>query len=138
MSVPKAGDSLPAWTTRAVNYLVRVSRLRALVAVTLVSVCLGSEQQTAAQLFREAQKAEQVGQTVRAYLLYAQAAAKDPSNMTYWSHAQALRPIASMAQPGVGPLAGVKAETPSVTPETGERPKASEIDPTVVGSISSR
>ncbi len=56
--------------------------------------------------------------------------------MTYWSHAQALRPIASMAQPGIGPLVSGKSETPSGSPEAGERPKASEIDPAVVGSIS--
>ena len=82
-------------------------------------VCVGAEQ-TAAQLFREAQKAEHDGQTVRAYLLYAQAAAKDPTNLIYWTRAQALRPSASMAQPEIGNVMGEKAE----------------VDPLIDGSIS--
>jgi type II secretory pathway component HofQ len=97
------------------------------ITVALAAICLGAEQ-TAAQLFREAEKADKAGQTVRAYLLYVQAAAKDPNNMAYWSRAQALRPIAEMAQPGIRPPAA---------PETSEgKPKASEIDPEVVGNIS--
>jgi general secretion pathway protein D len=96
----------------------------------LATVCTAAEQ-TAAQLFREAQKAEQAGQTVRAYLLYAQAAAKDPQNMTYWSRAQALRPIAVMAQPGIGPLGGARQETVEAKPAS-----SSGIDPAIVGSIS--
>src|SRR5579859_3964399 len=48
------------------------------------------------QIFLQAQKAEHAGQTVRAYLLYAQAAAADPSNLAYCERAQALRPMASL------------------------------------------
>ena len=51
---------------------------------------------SADQLFEQARKAEHAGQTVRAYLLYAQAAAADPSNVAYWERAQALRPMASL------------------------------------------
>lgn len=51
---------------------------------------------TAEQLFRQAQKAEHDGKIVQAYLLYAEAAAADPTNIEYWSHAQALRPAASL------------------------------------------
>jgi type II secretory pathway component HofQ len=47
-------------------------------------------------MFQQAQKAERAGQTVRAYLLYAQAAAADPTNLAYWERAQALRPMASL------------------------------------------
>ena len=50
----------------------------------------------AEQLYEQARKAEHAGQTVRAYLLYAQAAAADPSNLVYWERAQALRPMASL------------------------------------------
>src|ERR1700693_754065 len=51
---------------------------------------------SAEQLFQQAQKAEHAGQTVRAYLLYAKAAAADPGNLAYWERAQALRPMASL------------------------------------------
>ncbi|HTC88439.1 MAG TPA: type II and III secretion system protein [Bryobacteraceae bacterium] len=50
----------------------------------------------AEQLFRQAQKAERDGEIVKAYVLYAEAAAADPSNIDYWSRAQALRPAASL------------------------------------------
>jgi general secretion pathway protein D len=51
---------------------------------------------TAEQLFHQAQKAERDGEIVKAYVLYAEAAAADPSNIDYWSRAQALRPAASL------------------------------------------
>jgi general secretion pathway protein D len=51
---------------------------------------------SAEQLFQQAQKAEHAGQTVRAYLLYAEAAAAAPGNLAYWERAQALRPMASL------------------------------------------
>ncbi len=50
----------------------------------------------AEQLFHQAQKAERDGEIVKAYILYAEAAAADPSNIDYWSRAQALRPAASL------------------------------------------
>ena len=62
-----------------------------------VYVCLQLGAATPAeQLFQQAQKAERDGEIVKAYLLYAQAAAADPSNIAYWDHAQALRPAASL------------------------------------------
>ena len=62
-----------------------------------VFVCLQLAAATSAeQLFRQAQKAERDGEIVKAYLLYAQAAAADPTNIDYWDRAQALRPAASM------------------------------------------
>lgn len=98
--------------------------------MALASVCLGADQ-TAAQLFREAQKAEHAGQTVRAYLLYAQAAAKDPTNVTYWTRAQALRPMAAMAQPDVGQVLGSNSEGAKVSPKV-----STDIDASIEGSIS--
>jgi len=53
----------------------------------------------AEQLFRQAQKAERAGQLVQAYLLCAEAAAADPTNLEYWTRAQALRPAASLVDP---------------------------------------
>jgi hypothetical protein len=53
----------------------------------------------AEQLFHQAQKAEHDGEIVKAYLLYAEAAAADPTNIDYWSRAQALRPAASLMGP---------------------------------------
>jgi general secretion pathway protein D len=50
----------------------------------------------AEQLFHQAQKAEHDGEIVKAYVLYAEAAAADPTNADYWSRAQALRPVASL------------------------------------------
>jgi len=66
-------------------------------AVCALALCLPAwSAVTAEQLYKDAQKAERAGQTVRAYLLYAQAAAADPTNVSYWERAQALRPMASL------------------------------------------
>jgi general secretion pathway protein D len=75
---------------------------------------------SAEQLFKDAQKAERAGQTTRAYVLYAEAAAADPANFSYWERAQALRPMASLLK---------DAERPA-TPLPAER-----IDRTLFGSI---
>ncbi len=50
----------------------------------------------ALHLARLANKAERSGQTVRAYLLYAQAAARDPQNPTYRANRDALAPAAKI------------------------------------------
>jgi len=95
-----------------------------LVKASLLLVCLASlvwAGQTAEQLFKEGQKAERAGQTVRAYLLYAEAAAADPTSVIYWERAQALRPIASL-------LKTEQSKPADLTPE--------KIDRTLFGSIS--
>jgi len=61
--------------------------------------CLAWAANSAEQLFKQAQKAEHDGHVVEAYLLYAEAAAADPTNLSYWQHAQALRPAASLINP---------------------------------------
>ena len=78
----------------------------------------------AEQLFQQAQKAERGGEVVKAYLLYAEAAAADPGNTGYWSHAQALRPAASLLEP-----------SPPKPPLSSELP-SDKIDRTLFGSIS--
>jgi general secretion pathway protein D len=76
---------------------------------------------TAEQLFRQAQKAEHDGEIVKAYVLYAEAAAADPTNLSYWSRAQALRPAASMMDPSPPKLPDLSSD---------------KIDRTLFGSIS--
>lgn len=68
-----------------------VSRLSMLGMVFVLTgfVCLADE--TAHQLAKEAEKAEKTSDIVKAYLLYSQAAAKDPKNHIYWAKSQALR-----------------------------------------------
>lgn len=71
--------------------------LALLVAATTIATSAEPPAPPKAQdLFHQAEKAEHDGQLVRAYLLYAEAAAADPTNLEYWSHAQALRPSASL------------------------------------------
>jgi general secretion pathway protein D len=75
---------------------------------------------TAEQLFDQAKKAEHDGQTVRAYILYAEAAAADPTNYSYWERAQALRPMATLLN----------------TSEKLPNPSPSDTDPTLFARIS--
>jgi len=75
---------------------------------------------TAEQLYKDAQKAEHAGQTARAYVLYAEAAAAEPSNLAYWERAQALRPSASL-------LNVSQTRPPDLAPE--------KIDRTLFGNI---
>jgi general secretion pathway protein D len=60
------------------------------VCLAVASILLANEP-SAAQLYREGRKAERAGDVVRAYLLYSEAAARDPKNPKYWAHSQALR-----------------------------------------------
>ncbi|MBV8549999.1 MAG: hypothetical protein JOY54_01775 [Acidobacteriaceae bacterium] len=62
----------------------------------LAAVCLASGDAVAERLARQAKKAEKAGQIVRAYLLYAQAAARDPGNSTYRENRDALAPAAKL------------------------------------------
>ena len=77
------------------------------------------------QLYRDGRKAERAGELVRAYLLYSEAAAADPQNSTYWSHAMALRPVASL-----------QASNAITVAETGlAQPR---LNPDITGSITDR
>jgi general secretion pathway protein D len=88
---------------------------------------LAASEPSAADLFKRAQKAEKAGQTTDAYLLYVQAASKDPLNTTYWMKAQSLRAPAQLSAPSVKAL-DAKSEAP-------EAPAA---DAGLFGSISER
>ena len=85
-------------------------KLCALVVGALAVCLVAWPAVTAEQLYKDAQKAERAGQTVRAYLLYAQAAAADPANVTYWERAQALRPMASLLTVTESRPAGLSAD----------------------------
>lgn len=86
--------------------------------------CLVAADHRSEQLYKEAVKAEATGQLARAYLLYTQAAAKDPGNALYRSHAEALRPAVTMAA--------------AQSPPPAEPPVARDIDPAILGKITDR
>jgi general secretion pathway protein D len=75
----------------------RIPEMACRMAVTLFLVwglCWAAT--PAEQLAQQAQKAERAGDIVRAYVLYGQAAAADPGNISYLQRLQALRPLASL------------------------------------------
>ncbi len=76
--------------------------------------------QTASDLYYDGRDAEKKKQISRAYLLYSQAAALDPTNKEYWARALALRTRAVM-ESKVSPLAGTQ-ETTNVIADEPEVP----------------
>ncbi len=76
--------------------------------LALAAACWAADTHVvAARLARLARKAEDSGQTVRAYLLYAQAAARDPQNSSYRANRDALASAAKL-------LSEAKIETPNI------------------------
>ncbi len=76
--------------------------------LALVVTCWAADNHSvAAHLARLARKAANSGQTVRAYLLYAEAAARDPQNSTYRANRDALAPAAKL-------LSEAKIENPNI------------------------
>ncbi|PWU00257.1 MAG: hypothetical protein C5B51_25340 [Terriglobia bacterium] len=64
---------------------------------------------TAEQLYSQARKAEKKGRMAEAYLLYSEAAARDPKNVTYWLRSQAVKSRAALeAKPAPPPSAGAE------------------------------
>ncbi len=76
----------------------------------MVAACCwaADNKEIAEHLAHLATKAERSGQTVRAYLLFAQAAARDPRNPTYRANRDALAPAAKI-------LTTAKIETPDIS-----------------------
>ena len=64
-----------------------------LLALAMASSAWASEAST---LYKQGRKAEKAGQLARAYLLYTEAAALDPTNHTYWSRSLALQTRAAL------------------------------------------
>ena len=58
--------------------------------------CLAASDPVAARLAKQARKAQDAGQLVRAYLLYAEAAARDPQNASYRVDRDAIAPLAKL------------------------------------------
>ena len=59
-------------------------------------VCGAANDPTAARLAKQARKAQDAGQLVRAYLLYAEAAVRDPNNAEYKVQRDAIAPLAKL------------------------------------------
>lgn len=77
------------------------------------ALCCAAEP-TAAELFKEGRKAERAGDVVRAYLLYTQAAAKDPGRKKYWARSESLRTQAALkARPMPRMEAGAQTAPPA-------------------------
>jgi general secretion pathway protein D len=84
--------------------------------------CLAADPGVAA-LARAADKARNSGQVVRAYLLYAEAAARDPRNESYRENRNALKPLADLlSKAGVQSVPNRAELLASVTPEGEQRP----------------
>ncbi|MGI8960442.1 MAG: type II secretion system protein GspD [Bryobacteraceae bacterium] len=71
-------------------------KLRIIFSAFLALACLTAADRVAARLAREARQAQNSGQLVRAYLLFAEAAARDQRNPTYRANRDALAPIAKL------------------------------------------
>lgn len=84
--------------------------------------CLAADPGVAA-LARAANKARNSGQVVRAYLLYAEAAARDPHNESYRENRNALKPLADLlSKAGVQSVPNRAELLASVTPEDEQQP----------------
>ena len=57
---------------------------------------LCADEPSAWELYEQGRAAEKAGHMAQAYLFYAEAAAMDPKNSTYWQHSQAIRTRASL------------------------------------------
>ncbi len=70
--------------------------LRIIACALVAFTCWAAGDVVAARLARQAHQAQNSGQLVRAYLLYAEAAARDPANPAYRANREALEPIAKL------------------------------------------
>ncbi len=71
-------------------------RLSAPVLAIFLSAILLADDPSAAELFKRGRQAEKKGHIAQAYLLYSEAAAKDPNNHLYWDRSQAVRTRAAL------------------------------------------
>jgi type II secretory pathway component GspD/PulD (secretin) len=105
---------------------LKLGILICLVAV-IAATCFAATDPVAARLARAAESARNSGQLVRAYLLYAEAAARDPQVGSYRQNRDALAPAAKLltaAQIGTAP--DIKAEI-----QDAESPGKDETDPSI-------
>ncbi len=83
--------------------------LCALALVWLASGLAAASDKEARQFYDQGRKAERKGQIVQAYLLYSQAAARDPKTLEYWLRAQGLRVKATLMAKEKLPQSGLPA-----------------------------
>ena len=90
----------------------------------LVCVCysLAANDPSVEQLARAAQKAQNAGQLVRAYMLYAEAAAREPNNEKYRVNRDALKPLAQLLSKAGIEKEPSKAELLASVPNDTEEP----------------
>src|SRR5947209_20522677 len=62
----------------------------------LAAIAASAADQSASRLAAQAKRAQNAGQVVRAYLLYTEAAARDPHNPWYAVQRDALKPLAKL------------------------------------------
>ncbi len=80
----------------------------------------------AARLAREAHEAQMANQLVRAYLLYSEAAARDPSNASYRANRDSLAPIAHLLTKADLETANVSADIKAAEKEAAAQPPGTE------------
>jgi general secretion pathway protein D len=79
----------PLFVTRYVRLLVSVVAL-------LTAGWLAAADRSAWELYEDGRDAEKAGRMVEAYILYSQAAAKEPNNQTYWFRSQSVKSRAAL------------------------------------------
>ena len=95
-------------------------RLRVSLVGLLVSVCLLAQDPSAWELYEKGRDAEKAGRMAEAYLMYAQAAAKEPRNKLYWERTQSVQSRAALQSkpapkiPAIADLDKELAEPPDI------------------------
>lgn len=102
----------------------KILKLRILACGLILGVCLWAGDPVAARLGREAHEAQESAQLVRAYLLYAEAAARDPSNPTYRANRDALASVTSLLTKADIEKADIAADINSAEQEAKQAPGA--------------
>jgi general secretion pathway protein D len=86
-------------------------RVRVSWVIWILAGCLAAAEPSAKDLFERGRKAEKKGHMAEAYVLYSEAAAKEPGNLTYWQRSQAVRSRAALeAKPAPLPATVEEAE----------------------------
>ena len=105
-------------------------RLRVSLVSLLVSVCLLADDPSAWELYENGRAAEKAGHMAQAYLLYAEAAAMEPRNKTYWQRAQAVQSRAALEarpQPTIPTVAELGGELSDEPEFHFEKPSAEDL-----------
>jgi len=71
-------------------------RISAPVLAIFLTAVLLADEPSAAELYKRGRQAEKKGHIAQAYLLYSEAAAKDPNNHLYWDRSQSVRTRAAL------------------------------------------